>query len=220
VKKILIICAGDTSHVVIDIVEKQALYRIAGILDVQLKKNARFNDYRILGDEREIRTIVRRHGIYGGVVANGDNCLRFKIVERIRRTCPQFRFVAAIHPSAQVSKGVQIGAGSVIMAGVVINANTTIGEHCLLNTKSSIDHDSVMGDFSSLAPGATLGGRSRVGKFTGVSLGANVINGVTVGENTVIGAGALVLADVPSNVMAYGIPCKVVRKRKFGEKYF
>ena len=38
-----------------------------------------------------------------------------------------------------------------------------------------------------------------------------VLPGVTVGDNTVIGAGSVVTKDIPSNVLAFGNPCKVVR---------
>jgi maltose O-acetyltransferase len=38
--------------------------------------------------------------------------------------------------------------------------------------------------------------------------------GVTIGNNVVIGAGSIVTKDIPDNVIAYGNPCKVVRKNK------
>lgn len=44
-------------------------------------------------------------------------------------------------------------------------------------------------------------------------IGANVTicPGVTIGENTVIGAGSVVTKDIPSNVVAFGNPCRVVK---------
>lgn len=44
-------------------------------------------------------------------------------------------------------------------------------------------------------------------------LGANVtvLPGVTIGKNSVIGAGSVVTKDIPDNVVAVGIPCKVLR---------
>lgn len=46
-----------------------------------------------------------------------------------------------------------------------------------------------------------------------VWLGANVtvLPGVTIGDNTVIGAGSVVDKDIPCNVVAYGVPCKIIR---------
>lgn len=47
-----------------------------------------------------------------------------------------------------------------------------------------------------------------------VWIGGNVVvlPGVTIGSNTVIGAGSIVTKDIPSNVVAVGNPCKVIKK--------
>ena len=42
--------------------------------------------------------------------------------------------------------------------------------------------------------------------------GATILAGVTIGDNTVIGAGSLVKKDIPANVVAVGVPCKVLRE--------
>ena len=43
--------------------------------------------------------------------------------------------------------------------------------------------------------------------------------GVTIGDNTVIGAGSVVIKDIPSNVLAAGNPCKVIRELTEADKY-
>lgn len=47
-----------------------------------------------------------------------------------------------------------------------------------------------------------------------VWIGSNVVinPGVTIGENSVIGAGSVVTKDIPPNVVAAGVPCKVLRE--------
>lgn len=47
-----------------------------------------------------------------------------------------------------------------------------------------------------------------------VWIGGNVcvMPGVTIGDNTVIGAGSVVTKDIPSNVVAVGNPCKVIKE--------
>ena len=39
-----------------------------------------------------------------------------------------------------------------------------------------------------------------------------VIPGVTIGDNVVIGAGSVVTKDIPSNVVAVGNPCKIIKE--------
>lgn len=51
-----------------------------------------------------------------------------------------------------------------------------------------------------------------IGKNCWLGAGVIVLPGVTIGDNTVVGAGSVVTKDLPSNVVAYGTPCKVVRE--------
>ena len=51
-----------------------------------------------------------------------------------------------------------------------------------------------------------------IGRNCWLGSGVCVMPGVTIGDNTVIGAGSVVTKDIPANVVAYGIPCKVIRE--------
>lgn len=51
-----------------------------------------------------------------------------------------------------------------------------------------------------------------IGKNCWLGAGVVVLPGVTIGDNTVIGAGSIVTKDIPSNVIAVGNPCRVLRE--------
>lgn len=51
-----------------------------------------------------------------------------------------------------------------------------------------------------------------IGRNCWIGAGALIIPGVTIGDNTVIGAGSVVTRDIPSNCVAYGNPCRVIRE--------
>ena len=102
-----------------------------------------------------------------------------------------------IHPGATIGKGLFIDHGS----GVVIGETAVVGDNC------------------TIYQGVTLGG---TGKQTGkrhptlgdnvmVGAGAKLLGNFTVGSGSRIAAGAVVLADVPENATAVGVPAKVVR---------
>ena len=55
-----------------------------------------------------------------------------------------------------------------------------------------------------------------IGKNCWLGAGAIVMPGVTIGDNVIIGAGSVVTKDIPSNVVAVGNPCRVMRE--IGEK--
>ena len=51
-----------------------------------------------------------------------------------------------------------------------------------------------------------------IGKNCWLGAGVIVLPGVTIGDNTVIGAGSVVTKDIPSNVVAIGNPCRILRE--------
>jgi len=53
-----------------------------------------------------------------------------------------------------------------------------------------------------------------IGNYVWIGGGAIIMPGVTIGDNVVIGAGSVVTKDIPSNTIAYGNPCRVVKENK------
>ncbi len=51
-----------------------------------------------------------------------------------------------------------------------------------------------------------------IGDNVWIGGGAIIMPGVTIGDNVVIGAGSIVTKDIPSNTIAYGNPCRVIRE--------
>lgn len=52
----------------------------------------------------------------------------------------------------------------------------------------------------------------RIGKNCWIGAGVVIVPGITIGDNVVIGAGSIVTKDIPSNVIAVGNPCRVLRE--------
>ncbi|HEX2698158.1 MAG TPA: acetyltransferase [Anaerolineales bacterium] len=217
--KIVVIGASEHAKVVMDVIEREAKFSILGLIDSYKLAEGMFMGYPMLGAEDALLRKWKQKEIAGGIIAIGDNWMRHRVAEKIKALAADFEFISTAHPSAQIARGVSIGRGTVIMAGAIINSESKVGDFCILNTKSSLDHDGLMEDFSSLAPGVTTGGHVHIGAFSAISLGANIIHGRTIGVHTVIGAGALVQEDIPDHCVAYGIPAKVIRQREEGEKY-
>lgn len=60
----------------------------------------------------------------------------------------------------------------------------------------------------------------KIGNNCWIGAGAIIVPGVTIGNNVVIGAGSVVNKDIPSNVVAVGNPCKVLREVNDRDKEF
>lgn len=58
-----------------------------------------------------------------------------------------------------------------------------------------------------------------VGSNVWIGAGSTILAGVTIGDNSVIGAGSVVKKSIPENVVAVGVPCKVLRPITEADKY-
>ena len=121
----------------------------------------------------------------------------YKLLARMHSQFWRFWTQIEIHPGAKIASGVFIDHGS----GLVI------GETAVVEKGVMLYH------------GVTLGG---TGKDAGkrhptvrqgalISAHAQLIGPIEIGENARVGAGAVVVADVPSDVTVVGIPAKIVR---------
>ena len=59
-----------------------------------------------------------------------------------------------------------------------------------------------------------------IGKNCWLGSGVVVLPGVTIGDNVVVGAGSIVTKDLPSNVVAVGNPCRVLREMNERDKEY
>lgn len=55
-----------------------------------------------------------------------------------------------------------------------------------------------------------------IGRNVWIGSGVQIMPGITIGDNSVIGAGSVVTSDIPADVVAYGVPCRIIRN--IGEK--
>jgi sugar O-acyltransferase (sialic acid O-acetyltransferase NeuD family) len=206
-EKIFVYGASGHGKVVIDIIERQGLYDIDFLVDDDLTlKGQSFLGYPVLGGKDDLLGSDARLGI----VAIGSNRARSAVGTWLREN--GFDVVTAIHPSAQLARGVTVGSGSVVMAGVVINSDSTLGYDVIVNTRASIDHDCTIGDGVHLAPSSTLCGTVTIGAGTFVCAGATIIPNLTIGSNVTVGAGATVIRDVPDNATVVGLPAKALEE--------
>ena len=218
-KNIVIFGSGGHAKVIVDIIEKQGKYNISGFIDGHHQKNSIIMGYKVIGDESSFKDIFFSYKIYGGIIGIGDNSTRAKVRDKIIKIIPNFKFVNCVHPKSVLGKDTTLGEGNVIMPGAIINASSRIKNHCILNTNSSLDHDCLMSDFSSIAPNASVGGNVKIGNYSAIGIGANIFNSVNIGYNCIIGGGSLVCHDTNDNSINYGSPSKFIREHKIEDKY-
>jgi acetyltransferase-like isoleucine patch superfamily enzyme len=81
-----------------------------------------------------------------------------------------------------------------------------------LNTNSTIGHDSTIGDFVEICPGAVISGNVSIGAYSFIGSNATILPKVKLGSNVIVAAGSVVTKDVPGNCMVTGIPA-IIKKQ-------
>lgn len=113
----------------------------------------------------------------------------------------KWHWLVQYQKNLKLGKRTDIGAFTYINArnGVTIEDDVQIGSHCSIYSVSTIDEK---------AGSVVLKKNCKIGSHS------VVMPGVTIGENSIIGAFGFVSKNVPANVVACGVPVKIVRKLK------
>lgn len=219
VTNVVVFCAGPQSKVIIDALEDQPEYHIIGIIDSVMDIESHFYGYKIIGRQSNLAQLSEIYDFNSGVVGLGDNYLREKVVLEILAQKKAFNFVNVISKFAYVSKTAIMGVGNVILHGAVVNSEAQMGNHCVINTKSSLDHNCSMDDYASFGANIVTGGFVKIGRYSAITLAVTIFDRLEIGENVVVGSGSLVTKDLESNSLYYGVPAKRIRDRKPSERF-
>jgi UDP-2-acetamido-3-amino-2,3-dideoxy-glucuronate N-acetyltransferase len=129
---------------------------------------------------------------------------------------------------SHISKNAIIGNNCVIGEGVYIGPNVIIGNNVKIQNHSLIYEGVTIEDNVFIGPNVVTTNdiypdvsnewshRFRKTLFKkGCSIGANstIVCGTEIGENTLIGAGSVVTKSFGNNLICFGNPCKIVRKK-------
>ncbi len=204
-KKLLIIGCGGHSKVATDIAE------LSGYDNIQFLETNESTKDSFMG--RKVNKYVEnwKDNFF---VAIGDNSLRQDIFRSFANDNKFATAVSLFHPTSCISKYAEIMPGSLFLPFTVVNAFVKIGYGVIVNTSSVVEHDNILNEFCSLAPGVKTGGNVEVGCRAAISLGCSIAPGIKIGEDNIIGANSFVKYDTRDNSIYYGIPARFIRIRK------
>lgn len=124
--------------------------------------------------------------------------------------------ILALEPFFYCDYGVniEIGDDCIVNSGCVFldEAPIKIGRHCMFAPGVKLSAVSHPIDPELRAQNLEYCDPIVIGDNVWIGAGAIVTMGVTIGDNSVIGAGSVVTKNVPANVVALGLPCKVIRE--------
>ncbi len=149
------------------------------------------------------------------VLAIANGAVRERLAARCTADSIQPWSVAAA--SVVVMDAVVIGEGAALSPFVTITSNIRIGKHFHANLYSYVEHDCVIGDFVTFAPGVKCNGNIVIEDHAYIGAGAVIKHGkpgspLVIGRGAVVGMGAVVTQSVPTGVTVVGNPARIMNK--------
>ncbi|MBU3101683.1 MULTISPECIES: acetyltransferase [Clostridium] len=212
-EKIVLVGAGGHCKVIIDIIKSVGEYDIIGVTDTTFRGQKLVLDIPIIGDDSILKKLYN-DGVKNAFVCIGalqNIKLRDKIYNKLKDI--GFNIPVLIHKDAIVSSYASIAAGTCVMPGAIINPGVSIEENCIINTGVVIEHECKIQRNTHISPKACIAGAVKVGHDTHVGMGSCIIQALHIGNNVIIGAGAVVINNVEDNVVAVGVPSKIIKRR-------
>ena len=111
---------------------------------------------------------------------------------------------------------IELAEGSALSPFVTITSNIKIGKCFHANLYSYVEHDCVIGDFVTFAPGVKCNGNIHIEDHVYIGAGAVIKQGtpaqpLVIGRGAVVGMGAVVTKSVPAGVTVVGNPARILK---------
>ena len=194
----------------------------------QLRRQGIPSDWLVFVDDNPEFGIVNSHRVMRyadfvaaeeterfAVIAVANSAIRARLADRCAANDVQSWTVSAAN--VVVLDQVQLGEGAILSPFVTLTSNIHIGRHFHANLYSYVEHDCVIGDFVTFAPGVKCNGNVVIEDHAYIGAGAVIKQGrpgqpLVIGRGAVVGMGAVVNRDVPAGATVVGNPAKLLIK--------
>jgi len=143
----------------------------------------------------------------GAVLGNLPLIINRETGERVR---PEIKGGIRIEDNVDIASLCTISFGE--------TTDTTLRKNVMVGALSSIGHDADIGENTILGPHVCVLGCVQIGKWCYIASQTVIKPYVKIGDYTMIGMGSVVNKNIPSGVVAYGTPCKVIRENTWRPK--
>ncbi len=160
-EQIILVGGGGHCRSVIDVIEQEDKYCIAGIVDKKDMIGELVLGYKVFGCDDDLEELYQKCKyacITVGQVRSPE--IRIRLFQKLKKI--GYRLPVIVSPLAYVSKYAFIDEGTIVMHHALINANAKIGKNCIINTKALIEHDVVVEDNCHISTGAILNGGVKI----------------------------------------------------------
>lgn len=189
-KEIILVGGGGHCKSVIDVIEQENQFMIAGIVDKPELLGTNVSGYSIFASDSDLDELSKDYTyalITIGQIQSSE--LRMKLFDRVKKS--GFSLPKIISPRAYVSQYANIGLGTVVMHDALINTGVSVGDNCIINSKAIIEHDSKISNHCHISTNSVVNGGATICEGSFIGSGAVVVNSIVIKKNSFIRAGTV-----------------------------
>ena len=162
-------------------------------------ESCRYGSYRMIDDNSQeykddswINLFPKEQ--WDTFIAIGDNKTRELITNRLR--AKDYQQTNIISRDSYLSPTVQLGTGIYIAPMATVMTHTILGDGCIINTNSSVDHDCHIGPYTHVSPCACLGGNVTTFERVWIGLGSSINHKVIIQDDIIVAGGSSVIDNL------------------------
>ena len=189
-KDIILIGGGGHCKSVVDVIEQECKFEIAGIIDQPELLGSDVLGYSIIGTDSDLDYLAKKYKY--AIVTVGQiksPLLRIKLFNLAIKA--GFVLPSIVSPNAYVSQHASIGNGVVVMHNALINANAIVGDNCIINSKALIEHDCHISKHCHISTNAVINGGVVVESGCFIGSSATTKESIIIQKNSFIKAGSV-----------------------------
>ncbi len=190
-EEIILLGGGGHCKSVIDIIEQEGRFKIAGIVDSPELLGSNVLNYEVIATDNELASLAQKYQyafISVGQIESQE--IRIKLFELAKQA--GFLLPVIISPRAYVSQYAVIDEGTIVCHDVLINSHAKIGKNCIINTKALIEHDVVIKENCHISTSAVINGGTTIEAQCFVGSNATIRDNIIIKEKSFVKAGSLV----------------------------
>ena len=169
--KIILIGGGGHCKSTIDVIEQEARFEIAGIIDKPKLLGSKILGYPVIGNDFDLENLAKKY--QNALVTVGQiksAFIRIKLYDL----------------------AIKAGFTLPTMGNVIVNADTSIGDNCIINSKALIEHDCLISNHCHISTNAIINGGVKIGSNCFIGSNVTTKDNIIIKENSFIKAGSVV----------------------------
>ena len=157
----------------------------------------------------DLKVFIQKSSFFFTCIGSNHGKARFLISKELEKL--GLKPLNLVNRLSHIDKTSRVGVGLLTMPNAIVHSNTKIGNYCILNTSSVIEHECIIGNGVHVMSRACVTGRVKIGNYVTIGANATILPDLKISDGAYIGAGAVVTKNVKKNEVIAGNPAKFIK---------